>query len=208
MKRSTDRQFFTFLVLLLAFLLFGIFAYADIKFSVIEKALERNVAVASDDNFCSGVIIKTNLILTAAHCWHIGTTVNGKIALIVKVDNEKDLMLLAAETEKFDLITFGSDYRNTDEVFFVGNPYLHQNLISLGRITFIVDHGIHTDVLGAPGVSGSGLYDRFGRLIGLNFGLEGQPPFALMTVAVPIETIRTFLKEYDNEAKKSNQTTD
>lgn len=147
---------------------------------------------------CSGVILRTDTVLTAAHC-AIGDTfrVDGKEATVVKIDKATDLLLLKVKTERFRMVTFGKVVMGQDVMAApdFGPPF--NRILFFGRVSSLPKEQIWSDLKAAPGFSGSGLFDLDGRLVGLNnkFLLhQSDISVVLCAVSVPADVIREFLK--------------
>lgn len=147
---------------------------------------------------CSGVILRTNLVLTAAHC-ALGDVfrIGGEQATVVKIDKNVDLLLLQVKTAKFRMVTFGKVYMGQDVMSApdFGPPF--NRLLFYGRIAALPPGGVWSDMKAAPGFSGSGLFDSDGRFVGLNNKFlyhQSDVSIVLAAVAVPADTVREFLK--------------
>jgi S1-C subfamily serine protease len=152
---------------------------------------------------CSGVILRTDLVLTAAHC-AVGDTfrVDGKEASVVKIDKATDLLLLKTRTERFRMVTFGKVVMAQDVMAApdFGPPF--NRILFFGRVASLPNGHIWSDLKAAPGFSGSGLFDLDGRLVGLNnqFLLhQSDIAVVLCAVSVPSDVIREFLKGADSK---------
>jgi len=152
---------------------------------------------------CSGVILRTDTVLTAAHC-AIGDTfrVNGKEATVIKIDKGADLLLLRVKTERFRMVTFGKVVMGQDVMTVpdYGPPF--NRILFFGRVSSLPKGQIWSDLKAAPGFSGSGLFDLDGRMVGLNnrFLLHhADVAVVLCAVSVPAEAIREFLRGADSK---------
>ncbi len=134
----------------------------------IQKAFNRTVYITSGMGSCSGVILQTNLIMTAAHCiTGKNTKVDGKEAVVAKIDTDGDLAMLYAETIVIDRILV-SNLKVGDDVFTWGYPFSSPNKVfSKGYVAVIQMDSSYTTNMAVPGQSGSGLFDRQGNLIGI-----------------------------------------
>jgi hypothetical protein len=152
---------------------------------------------------CSGVILHTDLVLTAAHC-ALGDTfrVDGKEATLLKIDKTTDLLLLKTKTDKFRMVTFGKVVMSQDVMAApdFGPPF--NRILFYGRVAAMPSGQVWSDLKAAPGFSGSGLFDLDGRLVGLNnrFLLhQSGISVVLCAVSVPSDVIREFLKGADSK---------
>jgi serine protease Do len=165
---------------------------------------------------CSGVYIKNDTILTAAHCFQIPE--DGAIlqiwirniygisapAFVSKIDPTKDLALVQTNL-KGRPVRFAKHAQVGETVYAVGNPLGLEFIITKGiisRLDFVfakrsrASHIIF-DASILPGNSGGALFNAQGRLIGIAvrstsalgvFGAVG------IGFAVDMRTIREFLK--------------
>lgn len=132
-----------------------------------KEAVQRSAFVqVGERGFCSGVIVETGKVLTAKHCVSQEGTyfVNGKPAEILRVSPIYDLMLLKTETPKMSKVRIAKPYL-MDEVIMVwswASEHPMLDIVSSGHICHISETMVATDVHGAPGFSGSGLYSADG----------------------------------------------
>ena len=140
---------------------------------------------------CSGVFIQENKILTASHCvekashlW-IKTDDNKSYkATVIKLDEKKDLALLYIHDIKHHNIAKAvNDYKKSDLIFQVSNADDMHQTYGTGMIMNIildnkVEQLVHSAVI-LGGSSGSGLFDKRGRLIGINVARMGAVSFAV-----------------------------
>lgn len=143
----------------------------------------------------SGVVIYTGLILTCFHNLeaHAGIKVRGKRAEIVKVDPKHDLLLVSVKTKRFDMVQLGS-VELADTVVFVSNPNLLSGVLMFGRVGYVSKKMIVHDGHGAPGVSGSGLFNLQSELVGINYAVRGEDVTGnWLTIATPANKFRKVL---------------
>lgn len=135
----------------------------------LEQMVARNVVVETEDSKCSGVILETGIVLTVFHALDVdsGIKVNGRAARIVLVRPDIDLLVLKTNTDKFPQVTFGTNVPVTTEVVQIGNPAGFQNVVSTGRVILIEGKYFFTDTLAMHGMSGAGVWDTDGNLVGL-----------------------------------------
>lgn len=162
-----------------------------------ERALKRNVVVATTTIGGSGVIIQTGWVLTNLHLANIlnDIWVDDLPAELIAFDKAHDLALLKTVTGKFKRLRVDNPKQGS-RIFYVGNPGMHLNSISYGHVVYMDSIHTVTDTLPLSGMSGGGLYNEDGHLVGLNVGGEGDPRFGVhMAVHAPAAVIRKFLKE-------------
>jgi S1-C subfamily serine protease len=124
-----------------------------------------------------------------------GIKVNDKDADIIAVDPQHDLALLQVETEECQLIHLGEvDYGEL--VFSVANPLSFTGALMFGHVCFQTEKRIVHDMHGAPGVSGSGLFNNNGELVGVNHSVAGHKHIgSSFTMAVPVLEMRSLLSK-------------
>lgn len=171
--------------------------------SSFEAAVNRNVVVytqqSKDSILGSGVVVQTGWVLTNYHLVadSVETTVNFQKSRIVAVDKDRDLALLVCNTVQVSPLKITSVKVGAD-VFYVGNPQEHIDSVSRGSVVYQDFAHIVTSTLAQPGMSGGGLWDYHGHLVGLNVGMEGERGLSglTMSVHVPAYVLREFLKEH------------
>jgi S1-C subfamily serine protease len=165
---------------------------------------------------CSGVYIKKNLILSAAHCVAFppdeGLTLKevwirkdnqSERAVIVRVDVAADLLLLYTPLEGTPVKLARKVIRG-ENCWVIGNPLGIVDILTKGIVNkinlkvkdekaiFIV-----VDAVALPGNSGGAVVDRRGHLIGIltrSTSLFGSFGAAGLGLAVDLATIREFLR--------------
>lgn len=152
---------------------------------------------------CSGVFIGPNEVLTAGHCfknykdaWIKDHYERSFHVVLVHVDFEKDLALV--RVERMPPTPFYAKLQNSydklDQVFIVSAADGMRETYSYGYIhNFHIEEGQHLIVHSAgilPGSSGSGLFDKMGRLIGINTMM-----YKTASYAVDMADIQAFLFE-------------
>lgn len=166
----------------------------------------------------TGIVVKANetnksvIVLTANH------TLEGTEAISVRFSNgesrearvlyrnqEMDYALLEASEISFPVHVIYPDRRRTEgsNIFVIGYSGLFQYAISHGIISTYNGHYLHADANATFGSSGSGVWDRWGRLIGLVIQVSveevgsGSDRFLMQkqTIAVDILQIRDDLKQ-------------
>lgn len=165
---------------------------------------------------CSGVYIKDNIILSAAHCVTYSSEENLTLkgiwirsgnksapAVVIKVDPAADLALLYTPLRGTP-IKFARTVERGDECWVVGNPLGLQDIMTKGIVSKInlVEKDekavfLVLDAIVLPGNSGGPVVDSNCQLIGIltrstsifgSFGASG------LGFAVDLKTIRNFLK--------------
>lgn len=193
-------------ILWMAFAAIFIFAIAHATdsnpVSPIEDATRRLVWITGTEKrrsfSCSGVIIKTNYVLTAAHCEGADMQAAKVSAVVVARDKDADLLLLKTKTLETPRIEIQETLRVGDGVFTVSNYGPWEALYFEGKVAFVGKMTI-TSIAASPGFSGSGLFDTHGRLVGLNtmFYTIHRPPDILFSAAVRADAIAKFIEKYE-----------
>lgn len=156
--------------------------------------VNRNVVVSNSDEMSgSGVVLETGLVLTNYHMLGEETYVNDMLAEVLKYDKDLDLALLKVKTDHFKKVHFGKA-KQGKAVYYVGNPGPFTGVVSRGFVILRDKDHIFTDTLPIPGMSGGGLYNRWGHLIGLDEGYYIDQVGVHVAIHVPAEVIRKFLE--------------
>lgn len=164
-----------------------------------------------EGGICSSVIINgpKGFALTAAHCVDgkdLAFTVNGRLAMVVRVDRINDLAVLhyAPKNETSMPLADKTPEIGTD-IAVVGYPFGVKDVAAqFGRIAQSYNAETKMIWINADlifGDSGGAVIDDQGRLIGLNSAIFYEGP-AHMAAAIPIETIRDFVDEFLPKAAK------
>lgn len=164
---------------------------------------------------CSGVYIKDNVILSAAHCvdysneeglelkqiWIKSGDVSEQ-AVVVKIDPQADLLLLYTPL-KGKPVKLAKRAIRGEDCWVIGNPLGMVDIITKGivsqidysyigeKATFLV-----VDATALPGNSGGAVVDSNGRLIGIltrSTSMFGPFGASGLGIAVDLKTIREFL---------------
>jgi S1-C subfamily serine protease len=135
----------------------------------------RSVVVATTDGHGTGVIVSKGFVISNFHILKAGSgvRVDGRDAVVVKVDPLHDLVLLAVETIDLPTLILTNEISQDDEIVVIGNPLGHKRMISRGRIIDITNGKIYIDAHIFLGSSGSGVYNSKGALIGIVEAIEG-----------------------------------
>lgn len=167
--------------------------------------------------YCSGVYIKKNIILSAAHCvaytpdegislkeiWVKKGNISER-AVIVRVDPAADLLLLYTPLSGTPVKLAKKAIRGED-CWVIGNPLGLVDIITKGIVSQInVENKdekasfIVVDNMVLPGNSGGCVINSRGRLIGIltqSTSLFGRFGAGGLGIAVDLRTIRKFLKD-------------
>jgi S1-C subfamily serine protease len=163
---------------------------------------------------CSGVYIKKNIILSAAHCVELPEGMQLKEiwikkgeesekAVVVRIDPAADLLLLYTPLNGTP-VKLARRAILGSECWVIGNPIGMINIVTKGivsRINFVVKGEkavfMIVDAVCLPGNSGGAVLDKNGRLIGIltrSTSMLGGLGAAGLGIAVDLKTIREFLK--------------
>lgn len=187
---------------------------SDFARKTIDDAIRRSVWVDvtkadGTEGNCSGVVLETGKVLTAKHCAGLKMTVNGREAHIIALDAQDDLLLLKVESPEYSRVKIGPVPQVGERVFSVSTITDLPSIFSQGHVMKLAqqfgEYHIRplVSVESAPGVSGGGLYDTAGRLVGVVVqyreapfrGMDGATHFNLMCGAVVEgQEIDRFLK--------------
>lgn len=151
---------------------------------------------------CSAVYVSPTEALTAAHCvktttgkvWVRNSSNQAFSAHIVKQDKRMDLCLLRIDGPKHKYVKLGKPVRVNDPIYTMGNDDRMPFTFGKGYVkNVLIDNETHVltivhsaSILG--GASGGGVFDRKGRLVGIN-----TMTYQGITYATDLEIIRGFL---------------
>jgi S1-C subfamily serine protease len=165
---------------------------------------------------CSGVYIKNNIILSAAHCvdfsedegielkeiW-IKKGNESERAVVVKVDPAADLLLLYTPLTGTP-VKLAHKVTRGEDCWVIGNPLGIVDILTKGIVSKInlKEKGekaifIIVDAVALPGNSGGAVVDSKGHLIGIltrSTSILGGLGASGLGMAVDLKTIREFLK--------------
>jgi S1-C subfamily serine protease len=88
----------------------------------------------TDQGTCSGAMIAPNKYLTNAHCYGENMQVDGKTAVVIKKDEDKDLMLLLVDKECPCVPVATSDLPIDTPIYVIGFPLGISEYITEGRL--------------------------------------------------------------------------
>lgn len=162
------------------------------------NGIQRSVKVETNASYGTGIIVAKDRVLTCAHLLaeNSDTKVDGVVAKILKVDKERDLVLLAVPTVDIRLIEIAKITHQDDQIFYVGNPFGHIKFISHGRVVDIANDKLYLDVRIFPGASGSGVYNYQGQLVGVANQMQGADGLGVFCgVAILPSSVYYFLKD-------------
>ena len=143
----------------------------------------------------SGVYVGDSEILTANHLYTEGATYytdekHKEALVIVKRDETKDLMLMRTTTKKRG-VALGTNPARMDTTFTMGYVMGVANVILQGRVADFTDDQLLVDSRATRGMSGGGVFNTRGRLIGICTASWGDDHFMLAT---SVKAIKAFLK--------------
>lgn len=152
---------------------------------------------------CSGVFISPDEILTNNHCiedsrghqWVKTFEGSSYPVIIVKVDKERDLALLkVTKLIKHKYASLGNPILITEEVYTVNSGDNYINTFSKGIVSnIIIDNyfgivSVLHNVIFKHGASGSGLFNKKGKLVGINYLIDG------LMESIDITEVKAFLR--------------
>lgn len=159
--------------------------------TAVANASKRYVATDAGKCIGSGIVIATGCVLTCFHTLAVdnGISINGIEAEVMAIDTKHDLALLSVPTVECGAITLAEACLG-ESVLSVGNPHGFSGALMFGRVCFIDDNRVFTDMHGSPGISGAGLYDLNGDLIGVVCSVIGSKNCGnWFTVAIPSKNL-------------------
>lgn len=126
-------------------------------------------------SICSGVAVGKRLIATAAHCMRDGFTPeiythDAQVceAASATVHASRDVALIRVSGCRLKKAEIGNAPQQGDTVSIVGHPLGQEWSLSSGVVSRILPNGtIQVDAAVNFGNSGGGVYDKYGRLIGI-----------------------------------------
>lgn len=166
---------------------------------------------------CSGVYIKNNIILSAAHCVNVdedeGLTLkeiwvrhgeDSERAVIVKVDYQADLLLLYTPLRGTP-VKLANDAVRGQDCWIIGNPLGMVDILTKGIVSKInwnikgeKARFMVVDATALPGNSGGAVVDSNCHLIGIltrSTSMFGPFGASGLGIAVDLQTIREFLHD-------------
>lgn len=154
---------------------------------------------------CSGVLIKSGVLLTAAHCKREYLKVNGKEAKVLKFDEKSDLLLLSVDAQCPCIPVSKGRVQVNQTIYTYGFPFGavlgFSKVLTEGQIQGIVasssevpeieGHMLSTLPI-APGNSGGGIFAfEGGRLVVVSVVSKGA---AHLSVSPTLYMVQTFTK--------------
>lgn len=175
-------------ILLSALLLVAGCGCASLPFEAVNPA---TVKIKTGDGTCSATYIGPSTVLTAKHCIDADAgvlAIDGERAgYALLADDGKDHVMLRVTRKSLQWAARGDKPKVGDEVFKRGNPLGLDDVLLVGRVAgWLKDGSMLVDATGFKGDSGSALFDRKGRIVGVVSAMGGSGPFYLM-IAFPMQ---------------------
>lgn len=151
----------------------------------------ETVRIEVGDGVCSATYIGPQTILTARHCLPTDAGVieidGERAGFALLADDGKDHVMVRVTVRRSQWAVQGRKPRQGDQVFKHGNPLGLKNVLIVGRVAGWLDNGaMLLDMSGYKGDSGSALFDRRGRIVGVVSAIGGAQAFYLL-IAFPLE---------------------
>ncbi len=180
------------------------------KTDLYKNMVNASVMISNDYGHGSGVFIGDDVILTAGHVlMQPDLVVELNDGTILRsndfyIDDEEDIGFIFVDADELHIAKVSSNYGAIgDTVYLVGTPYNEDFKFTLTKgILSHLDRDIYggrdwkdllqTDAEGAPGSSGSPLYDSVGRVIGIV--VTGPNPGGGVTLC---ESAKSILEAYE-----------
>ena len=176
----------------------------------IENMRSKTVFVGCANGSGSGVVVRADgYIITNKHvtenCLNIYVVIGEKRldADILKEHADKDMAII--KIEGYHLAAeLNIRPKKGQRVFAIGSPFGIVDVVSTGVVGTIKDMGFQKYIIHDadiyPGNSGGALFDKQGRLLGIN--TRGYVTmFGTMAMAIPSSDIQDFLTDYFKEVK-------
>lgn len=167
----------------------------EVKKEVIEPTPQnRCVLVTTSSSRGTGIILKNGLVLTNFHMLDVDseTYVWGKKVEKLTVFTAKDLTLLHIPTHDFPMLQF-ADPVIGETVTYYGNPF-DQTCVAIQMTVISVMKGkVYFNGMILPGASGSGVWNKDGKLVGIVEGRQSANGWNGFGYAIPSSVIRGVL---------------
>jgi len=159
---------------------------------LVKKSIAANVLIDVGPSWCSGVVIKNNIVVTAAHCYNKDMKVivdKTYRVLYARKHETKDIMVLLIDGMIKDTapITLKEQMPGQD-IYIIGNipdgDYIMVDMVTPGIVSkkWKKDYAVSADII--KGMSGGGAYTDAGELFciivtgfpiqGLSVGSKGR----------------------------------
>jgi serine protease Do len=201
-------------------------AFADWK--PVYKKVAPSIPVIVEKGICSGALIRSNLILTAAHCvWHfrkVSVTWEDDLgtyeeADIVAIDYRHDLALIKLRRPSgrkvLKLSPRGRSYSAGEEIATVGHPTVGAGafqqfifdedftyVLSAGVISKVTDSEYVTDLSLSPGNSGGPVFNKKGEIIAVATAKRIDRFVGNVGKLSRVGLIHELIDEYDDSSKQ------
>lgn len=182
----------------------SVVSFASTKSASDIKSVSLRLEWVGEPGVCSATIVGPNLIMTAAHCLPENkeiktvklTTLAGTGVNIVQVDIAKTwvdksdhaflLFNVIENTRVFRIYaTIGPWFQEGQNFEYYGNPYGLSGIYRRGYVSIVTRDSVALTSNGWKGDSGAGIFDEYGRVMGIVSALYGTstlggPAFSLL----------------------------
>jgi len=164
------------------------FAFAGFIDNFVPKITRQVVRVYSYKKLGGGIIIQNYYVLSVAHLANAMIFVNGLPSEIKKLDD--DLMYLQVPYNFNRKVKFAKEVHLLEKVYIVGYP-TGKKMVIPATICGIDNYVLYLDAKVIGGMSGGGIFNEKGELVGIVHGGKGYPEQIL--VASSFVAIKRFL---------------
>lgn len=162
----------TLALLLASLLVAGCSGCASVDYAAVKPATVRlEFRSFAGTGICSGTAVGAHTILTATHCFDspAGTMhVDGiESGYVIVADDGQDHVFVRVTARQDHVAKRGLKPKQGDTVYMHGNPSGYADLLRVGYVAGWVENAMMVDANNFKGDSGSAVFDRHGRIVGV-----------------------------------------